>query len=275
MLLSYYINDIFKGKIMINDNISAEFISRELNNSYPINVLEEIDSTNKYLKRAVNDETIEGATVIALSQTEGRGRFERKFYSSEDSGIYMSVFLRPNVSIDEMPLITAAAAVSVCEALEAYGCKNAMIKWVNDILIDSKKVCGILSEGVINSETGKFEGVIVGIGINVYKPYNDFADDIKDIAGAAFETRENDLKNKIAAYIIKRLISYSKNLSSKEFLEYYKQRSIVIGKTVTVITGENKETATAIAIDDKCRLLVEFQDKSRRYLDSGEISIKL
>ena len=260
---------------MIYDNISAKLISEMLDNSCDIQVLKSIDSTNKYLKQKSIDTLTEGSTVIAYNQTTGRGRFNRKFYSCEESGIYMSVFLRPNVINEELPLITAAAAVSVSEALEAFGCEKVKIKWVNDILIDFKKVCGILSEGVINSKTGKLGGVVVGIGINVYEPYNGFAEEIKDIAIASFEKREEGLRNKIAAYIIKRLLEYSKNLSKKEFLEYYKSHNIVIGKEITVMDADNKKNATAISIDEKCRLLVEYQDKSRKYLESGEISIKI
>lgn len=260
---------------MINDKISVQGISRLLSTATPIEVLETVNSTNTYLKRKVSDFLPDGTTVIALRQTAGRGRFTRKFHSPEECGIYMSILLRPQIPTSEVTLITAAAAVAVCEAIEACSDKSTQIKWVNDVLIDSKKVCGILTEGVINPQSGKFDGVIVGIGINVYEPLGGFPDDIKDIASAIFSKKEAGLRNKLAAQIINRLIKYSENLGKKDFFEDYKNRSIVIGKPITVISGDCKLSATALSIDDKCRLLVEFSDKTQKHLDSGEISIKL
>lgn len=260
---------------MNNDIITKDGIEKHLSSPYPIEILENVNSTNRYLKKISCKDTNEGYTVIALQQTDGHGRFNRKFHSPESSGIYMSILLKPTITANTAVLVTSATAVAVCEAIEKCCNKKAQIKWVNDIIINSKKVCGILAEGTINPESQKFESIIVGIGLNVYTPPNGFAEEIKDIAGAIVCKEEKGLKNKLIAEIINRIVSYSHNLDKKTFLEVYKKRNIVIGKTVTVIKGDIKKTAKAIDIDDSCRLLVEFQDKTKTLLDSGEISLRL
>ena len=256
---------------MENKFLSADNINKHLTHSIRLEVLETVDSTNLYLKRKNPADLESGDTVIALSQTAGRGRFTRKFHSP-DGGLYMSCFLSPKADLSEIPLITSAAAAAVCETVESFG-KNANIKWVNDIIMNKKKVCGILSEGVIAD--GKLLGVIVGIGINLYEPDGGFHDDIKEIAGAVFADKYEADFNLFTAQIINRLLGFSNNLSERAFLDYYRKKSLVLGKEITVISGESSEKATALAIDDNCRLEVKYNDSSRKLLDSGEISIKL
>lgn len=264
-----------EGIFLDNDIITKDGIEKHLSSPYPIEILENVDSTNRYLKKISCGDTVEGYTVIAIKQTNGHGRFNRKFHSPENSGIYMSILLKPTITADTAVLVTSAAAVAVCEAIEICCHTKAQIKWVNDIIVNSKKVCGILAEGKINPETQKFESIIIGIGLNVYSPTNGFAEEIKDVAGAVAHKETKGLKNKLIAEIINRLVSYSHQLSKKTFLKNYKRRNIVIGKTVTIIKGDVKKTAKAIDIDDSCRLLVEFQDKTKTLLDSGEISLRL
>lgn len=256
------------------DVLNGEKISKFLSFSAPIEVLEQIDSTNKYLK-AKASALPQGAAVIANAQTEGRGRYDRVFYSPENCGIYMSVLLRPEVSAKDAVLITAAAAVCVCEAIEKLFGKKCGIKWVNDILLDSKKICGILAESVINPQKGKIERTVVGIGINVYPPQNGFDKEIKDIAGFVTEERKENLRNILCAEIINRMVDYANNIGKKEFLDKYRSRSIVVGKRINVVSDDGLIPATAILIDEDCRLLVEYDDKRREYLNSGEIGIKL
>lgn len=259
---------------MKNDILNADIISSFLKNDAPVTFLAETDSTNLYLKK-ISDSLPEGAVVIADRQTAGRGRFKRVFHSPENCGIYMSILLRPEIHAKDAVLITAAAAVSVCEAIEKLCGEKTQIKWVNDILLDSKKVCGILAESVLNPKNGTIERAIVGIGINVYSPEKGFAPEIKDIAGFISEKNEGNLRNRLCAEITNRLVYYSKNITQKEFLAKYRSLSAVVGKKINVISNERKAPATALDIDESCRLLVEYDDKTREYLNSGEISIKL
>jgi len=236
-------------------------------------VLDTVDSTNTYLKNIANTAQ-HGSVVIAQSQTKGRGRFERRFHSPENSGIYMSIFLRPELPAESSILITTAAAVAVSEACEALSGKKCKIKWVNDVLINSKKICGILTEGAINPNSAKLDYAILGVGINVYEPESGFCEEIKDIAACVFKKQEKDLSNRLAADIINRFMIYFNELDRKTFLQSYRERCDMIGKAVTVIRGESMKSAVALKVDDDCRLLVEYEDKAREYLSSGEVSIR-
>ncbi|MBR7132063.1 MAG: biotin--[Clostridia bacterium] len=260
----------------MNDILSAEGVKKHLKNPQSnIFVLDCVDSTNSYMKTAEFADKPEGTTVIAGRQTCGRGRFNRTFHSPENSGIYMSILLRPRIPAADAVLITALAAVAVSEAIEALSSARAEIKWVNDVLIKGKKVCGILPEATLNLQNGRLERVILGIGINVYTPKDGFADEIKDIAGAVFERSDENLRNRFAAEIINRFFEQYPQIAERSFLDYYISRSCVIGKNVTVISGESRRRAAALGIDSDCHLLVELEDGSQELLSSGEVSLKL
>ncbi len=257
-----------------NDCLTENGILRFLENKQtPIVLLETVNSTNMYLKERA-DITTHGTVVIAKSQTAGRGRFVRKFHSPKNSGIYMSIFLQPDLAAESSVLITTAAAVAVSEACEALSGNTCKIKWVNDVLINSKKICGILTEGAINAESLKLKYAILGIGVNVYEPAGGFCEDIKDIAGCVFEKEEKDLSSRLAAEIINRFMKYYNELESKSFLQGYRERCDTLGKAVTVIKGENTREATALDIDNNCRLLVEYEDNTKEFISSGEVSVK-
>lgn len=244
--------------------------------STEINILHypSLASTNTTLKEKALEGANAGTIIIADTQTEGRGRFCRKFYSPEN-GIYMSILLRPDSVGFDSTLITTAAAVAVAKAAEKLSGKETKIKWVNDVLIDGKKICGILTEGAFDPESRKPQYIIVGIGINAFMPTGGFEEEIKYIAGAVFDQFDNEKKARLIAETINIFMEYYKNLSSKEFLEEYRLRSAVIGKNIIVFKNCSQFNATAIDIDDNCRLLVEYEDGSREFLSSGEISIKL
>ena len=145
-----------------------------------------ISSTNTVLKSLAEEGAEEGLCLIAGEQTAGRGRRGRSFFSPPNSGIYMSVLLRPALQAVDATSITACAAVAVAEAIESLAPVNAEIKWVNDIYVEGKKVCGILTEASLDCENGQVNYLIVGIGINTRVPDSDFPEELKSIAGSAF-----------------------------------------------------------------------------------------
>ncbi len=258
-------------------NLRKDGILSELKNPkrFNITVLEKIDSTNSYLKELAKQGESEGRVIIANSQTGGRGRYDRRFYSPENTGIYMSILLKPTLLAEKSVLITAAAAVAVCDAVEKICGKSASIKWVNDIFINGKKVCGILTEGSLNTETGGFNWAVLGLGINVYTPKNGFSPEIENIAGAVTERLEENLRNRLCAKILENFFNYYEKLEQKSFLESYRKKSCVIGKKIDVIKNEHVLGATALDIDDECRLAVKYENGKTEYLSSGEISIKI
>ena len=239
-----------------------------------ITVKQTVTSTNAVLKEKA-DGLSEGTVLIASEQISGRGRFTRKFYSPSGSGIYMSIFLRPSLSAADSVLITTAAAVAVSLAAEELSGRKTGIKWVNDVLIGGKKVCGILTEAALDIESGKLNYAVLGIGLNAYEPDGGFPDEIKEIAGAIFEKRSDSLKNKLAAKVLTYFFRFYDTLDRRDFLKIYRERSIVTGKKILVVSADKKIPATAIGIDGDCRLEVLYDDGRREFLSSGEISTEL
>lgn len=242
---------------------------------FNITVLEETDSTNTMLKEIAKQGEAEGRIIIADSQTGGRGRYDRKFHSPKGTGIYMSILLKPTLPASDSVLITAAAAVAVCEAILKVCGKETKIKWVNDLLLDGKKICGILTEGSLNIRNGGFNWAVLGLGVNVYEPECGFSEEIKNIAGALTGEKQENLRNRLCSEIINCFFDYYNDLESRAFLNVYRNKLCVLGERVAVIKNEETTEAVALDIDNDCRLLVEYMSGEREYLSSGEISIKL
>ncbi len=258
----------------MKDIITKEGILENLTENFNVLVFDEIDSTNLYLKNLAREGANEGTVVIADSQTLGRGRFDRRFHSPENCGIYMSILLKPVFAPSDAVLITAAAAVAVSLAVENLSKKQTKIKWVNDVLIDNKKICGILTEGSFKN-ADSFDWAVLGIGINAYTPKNGFKEDIKNIAGSVFAEPTSGLRNRLCTEIINNFWDIYKNIDKKTFLNHYRDRSFVLGKEISVIKNGNSAPAKALEIDDNCRLLVEYKNGIQEFLNSGEISIKI
>ena len=233
-----------------------------------------VDSTNNVcMKKAANGED-EGYTAIAGAQTMGRGRRGRGFFSPADTGIYTSIILKPAAYPGTQVLrLTTMAAVAVCEAIEKLSGKNAGIKWVNDVFINDKKVCGILSEASYGLEDGKLQCVIVGIGINAYRPKGGFPKDLSDKAGSVFDHPSAGNRNQLAAEVLNRFMAYYNSPSTDDHFESYRQRSIVLGKDIEISKNDIVRKAHATGLDEDCGLIVRYEDGSEEVLKSGEVSI--
>ncbi len=263
-----------------------------------------IDSTNAEALRLLESAGKKGAaalrgldqTVIAADeQSAGRGRLKRAFYSPAKTGVYFTAIYVPSKSIEEPALLTASAAVAVCRSLKELFGADAKIKWVNDIYVSGKKVCGILAEGHLGPD-GKIDAAAIGIGINIYP--SDFPAEIAGRAGSVLPDNSSqaqeaaassDCKTKNQAGDIR--LDLARDASQKLFdilsddskiraaLDEYAALSFIVGKTITVlpvISDDNSAyAATVLGIDKKARLLVRLNDGSERALSSGEISIRL
>lgn len=257
------------------DVISVNGIKDNLKFDLPIEVYKEVTSTNTLIREAATAGASEGLTIIANKQTKGRGRIGRTFHSPADTGIYMSILLRPKcLKPEDAVKITTLAAVAACEAIEEVSGKNAAIKWVNDIFMNGLKVCGILTEGAMSLENGNLDYAILGIGFNAYEPEGGFEDDIKGIAGSIFDKKQADAKNKLIASFLNKFMEGYLTDNLNNYVERYKEKSFVIGLDVNVISPISTRPARAIDIDEQCRLVVEFEDGTIEHLASGEISVR-
>lgn len=260
-----------------NDIISVESIVPYLSEKaalFSLDVRQTVTSTNTVAKEMAAKGAKAGTVIIAREQTEGRGRMGRTFYSPHDTGIYFSIILRPELSLEDSLLITTSTAVAVAKAMERIAKVKAEIKWVNDIYIHGKKVCGILTEASLNFENGGLEYAVVGVGINIET--NDFPQDIQSIAGSVFSEKPKDapITSMLVAEVLNNMADCMNNLTDKSYLEDYRSRSFLIGKDIIVFKGKEQTFAKAIAIDDQARLVVEYEDHSKEALISGEVSVR-
>lgn len=258
-----------------------------------------IDSTNAEALRLLESASKKGAaalrgldqTVLAADeQSAGRGRLKRAFYSPAKTGVYFTAIYVPSKNIEEPALLTASAAVAVCRSLKELFGADAKIKWVNDVYVSGKKVCGILAEGHLGPD-GKIDAAAIGIGINIYP--SDFPAEIAGRAGSvlpdtfgASNNREEaknqagDIRLDLARDVSQKLFDILSDASkTRAALDEYAALSFIVGKTITVlpVIGDDNSAyaATVLGIDKKARLLVRLNDGSERALSSGEISIKI
>jgi len=234
-----------------------------------------LPSTNDRLKELAEAGAPEGKVLLSRSQTAGRGRLGRRFFSPDGSGIYMSLLLRPRMSAGQALLLTPMSAVAVCEAIEELFPVRAEIKWVNDIFVGGKKVCGILTEAAFRPGEGQCAYVVLGIGVNVFKPEGGFPPELQGEAAYLQEERRPGLMDRLAAEILNRLLTHYGAFGRGGFLEPYRERSCVLGREISVTEGGRTFRARAVEIDDRCALVIQTADGARRALTSGEIKIKL
>lgn len=259
---------------MITNNISSAAIKKNAQADWKYVILEEVDSTNNYAKELVLNGERKNTVVISESQTGGRGRIGRPFYSPKGNGLYMSILIYPKLNVEYAPLITSFTAVAVAKAIEKLTDGSSLnIKWVNDIYMNGKKICGILTEAGFDFEGGAIDYAVIGIGINVLGV--DFPNEISNVATSIEkETGEKLSRNELAAEILNNLKNLQEAIKDKTYLDYYREKSNVIGKNVLVIYGDEKFNAKAILIDDNAALIVETE-KGIKTLNSGEVSIKI
>ncbi|MBO7353245.1 MAG: biotin--[acetyl-CoA-carboxylase] ligase [Lachnospiraceae bacterium] len=270
-----------KGYRLVSDAdvLSENGIRKHLDTSIAdigLSVYPVTDSTNIRVREAALSGAPEGFAAVAGSQTAGRGRLGRSFYSPSGTGLYLSLLLRPAALPSRQTIkITTLAAVAACEAIEAVSDRKAMIKWVNDIFIDGKKVSGILTEASFSLESDSAEYVILGIGFNILTPEGGFPEEIKNIAGAIFDRPQKDIRNRLAAEFISRFMAAYRAPRFGGYEEKYRARSLAVGHTVDVLLPAGPKEAYVLDVDDDCRLIVRYPDGTEDSLYSGEVSIKL
>ena len=252
-------------------------IKKVLNNAekYDLELLDSVTSTNDVLKDYAKKGAKEGRIIIALEQTEGKGRQNRKFFSPKGEGIYLSILLRPVVPIASASLITVLASCAVTEVLEQLFGVHITIKWVNDLLIDGKKFCGILTEGSINIEDGIFEHIILGIGINLTTPPGGYPQDIKDKATSLFgsESCTGAEKSEIIAKTIEKVFFYYNNIADKAYMNTYQNKQFLMGKDIEIYHKDTKtDSGIVIGVDDDGRLIVD--NGKIIHISSGEARVK-
>ena len=240
-----------------------------------LEIHDELDSTNIRAKQLALQDAPHGAAVLARHQSGGRGRFGRSFFSPEGSGVYISFVLRPELTADRAVMLTSLCAVAVARAAERVtnGEIEASIKWVNDVYIAGRKICGILCEAGLDFESGQMQYVVAGIGVNVGPM--EFPPELKDVATSISNECGRPIeRSRFCAELINEMNALYPQLESGAFMAENRARSNVIGRDILVLRGDERYPATAVDIDGGGSLVIRTPEGETRTLRSGEISIK-
>ena len=254
-----------KGYVLNTDEkLCAPAICAYLQKPWSVQTRLSVTSTNDVLKQEAQQGCPTRFLLAAERQTAGRGRKGHDFYSPERTGVYFSFLLRPQTDIEHAPNYTCKAAVAVCRAIETLTDREALIKWVNDVYVDGKKVCGILCEAETDLETRTLSYVIVGIGINIST--ENFPENIALRAGSIGKVDANRL--------VAEVMNAWDALEDRSMMEEYRQRSYVIGKKVTLTGKEQEGEFLAVDINDAGNLIVCDPAGKQRTLFYGDVSVK-
>lgn len=256
--------------LKVMTEITAEAIKDYLPDEYKkisITAYKTVDSTNRAAKEMASEGHALPLLVTADCQTAGRGRLGRSFYSPASTGIYMSLTVGGFSTPQNALFITSVAAVAVVDAIISLTGKTPGIKWVNDIYLEGRKICGILAE----AQTLKNEvAVTVGIGINVTT--SEFPQELTDVAGAL----NTDIpREKLIARITKNLLRMCENPGDITIAERYRKHSVLLGKEINYYFNGETKTAIAKDIDQSFGLVVQSEDGSYSTLSSGEVTVRL
>lgn len=250
-----------------NDVLNQTEIEKHLNFECDVKYYDTIDSTNTQAKRLVTDGNDGVMLVVGDEQTKGRGRQGKSFYSPSKTGVYMTLVIHPMLELQNAVTITTAASVAVCKAIEKLTDKKPSIKWVNDIYLDDKKICGILTEAVSDFETQTVTSVIIGVGLNVETVT--FPEDVKDASCLGAKVKRAELIGEIANEL-----NQICTCGYDAFMDYYKKHSMIIGKSIVYFQNGERINATAIDLSPTGGLVVEHEDGTEKTLNSGEITIR-
>ena len=238
---------------------------------FELHTVDSIKSTNTALKALAKDGAPEGYVLAALTQTNGRGRYNRVFFSPKDTGLYVSILLRPTVALSPSAL-TCMSAAAVSDKIESFDIPTA-IKWVNDIYVNGKKAVGILTEGSIRQD-GLYAYAVIGIGVNLFLPKDGFPEPIRETAGPVFtEVPNAALRSEFLKRLLQRIKAYYEALPEMPFAEAYRSRQMIFGSPVLFQFDNRTMRGVAADIDSDFRLIVTGADGTEYALDRGDVTI--
>lgn len=273
------------------DLLSQSAVEEQVSVPCTVEVHDAVGSTNDLAKSAALSHR--PLAIIANRQTAGRGRLGRTFVSPGGTGLYLSIALKPMFSLEHSQYVTMAAAVATARAIERVCGASVGIKWVNDLFLNGHKVCGILTEAMTNFETGQIDRLVIGIGINCFP--GSFPPELEGIAGSIADSPGSFSRSILAAEVVNETIRILDDLEAHHFLDDYRKRCIVLGRTIQVLDpygasaaggapaggdahGSGGAAAEALAIADDGALVVRYLDGPKagttEALRTGEISIR-
>lgn len=267
-----------KGYYLIStpDSLTAANIHKHLQTERygrTVRYLETCDSTQPIAHQLVQDGTPDGTIVVAEEQVGGKGRMSRPWVSQAYKGIWMSVILKPELSPQQAPQITLVAAVAIVQAIEEVTGLVAQIKWPNDLLINGKKVTGILTE--LQADPDQVKAIILGIGLNANHDQSEFPEELKSIATSLkVESGVHVNRAELVAVILKYVEQYVALYVEKGFLpikQLWEKYANTIGKHVRAVMPRETIEGTAVGITEEGMLELKLVDGTIRKIYSGDI----
>ena len=259
------------------DALTVREVRRFLTVDCPdLRCLEEIDSTNSYLKREALAGAPHGTVAAANRQTAGRGRMTRSFQSPPGKGVYLSVLLRPQLPPGDLMGVTGMTAVAVCNAIERTAGVRPGIKWTNDLVLNGRKICGILTEMALEGETGLTQSLVIGAGVNVSHTPEDFGPEVSKMATSLTQEGFPVSLSALAAAMIEELYRLSDALGgdTRPWTEAYRRDCVNLGKRVQLLWTDHRSEAEAVDIDEQFGLVVRLTDGSLTTVRTGEVSVR-
>jgi len=265
--LGYHISETDKGYHLTNEPdvlFPWEFEKRESH----IHYFSEVNSTMDVARNMAKDDCPHFTVIIAESQTKGRGRLKRKWIS-EEGGLYFTIVLRPDVPITLVHMVNFCASLSLAKILQNHFSLNAKVKWPNDVLVDDKKISGLLSE--MEADDNGIYFVNIGIGINVN---ND---------PALEEPNATSLKKLLGKDVLRKTIlslfldefENSLNLSNvNKIMSQWKKYTMTLGKEVRIVTSRETTEGTAIDVDESGALILKLEDGSLKKIIYGDCFVR-
>jgi len=236
---------------------------------------ESVESTQTIAQQLATQGAVEGTLVVAEEQVGGRGRMARVWHSPKETGIWMSLILKPKIPIQQTPQLTLLAAVAIVQAIEEVTGLSPTIKWPNDILMNGKKIVGILTE--LQAEPDHVHSVIIGIGINVNQDLNHFPEHLQSIATSLKLEKGEPI---VRAHIIQKFLTSFEKLYHQYLIHGFKpikllweSYSISLNKQITARTLSGTLTGRALGISDEGVLLLETEDGKIERIYSADIEI--
>lgn len=239
--------------------------------------LDTVDSTNNEVKRRAVDRDPDGLTVVAGEQTGGRGRRGRSFVSTPGKGLYLSAALKPDCPLSEVSALTAWSAVAVCDAIEEVCGVRPGIKWPNDVILEGRKLCGILTELELEAETAALRYVVVGIGVNISQTEADFGPEVAPVAISLAQAlgkapRRAEVARALMDSLDRLYAGFPREREA--WLERYRADCLTVGKPIRVLSGTGEREGTALEVEEDFTLRVAWKEGGETSVSSGEVSVR-
>ncbi len=263
--------------IHVPNIITSSEIKEKLNTQFlgqKIEYRKEVDSTNNLAKELARKGASEGTLIVADKQTSGKGRLGRSWESPAGTGIWMSLILRPDILPQYASQLTLVAGLGVCEAIKKSTGLEAKIKWPNDVVVNGKKVCGILTE--MSAEIERINYVVVGIGINANM--ESFPEELPYASSLKIESQEECVRRDIIKDFLeifeRDYKNYKIDMNLESMRSRYEENCITLHKKVKLIKQDEECIAEAIGITNLGTLMVRYENGMQEEVISGEVSVR-